>query len=81
MEDTFLPKEKLKNNNPCPECETQMIEKFGKRKDGSTWRGYQCPDRNCKHYKEFIFVPLLEEENKALAEDAFWDEVKNQVPQ
>ena len=58
----------------CPECGAEMVIKTGKKKDGSTWRGQQCPDKNCKHHREYLFLPNLKEIGRANNEDNMQDE-------
>lgn len=66
------------NDDLCPECGTSMVIKTGKRKNGSTWEGQQCPKLKCKHHKEFIFLPNPKETERAMAEDNLQDEANNQ---
>lgn len=63
---------------PCPECKTPMVIKTGKKKNGRTWRGQQCPNKECKHYKEYIFLPDEEVINKANHQDSIDEQAHQQ---
>ncbi len=67
----------IKNENndlTCPACGKEMVIKTGKKKNGRTWRGQQCPNLKCKHHKEYIFLPDAEAITEANAQDDIDDQ-------
>jgi hypothetical protein len=87
-EDDLDSKPMVKNVNPikqvvgedggeCPKCKSPMIIKTGTKKNGRSWRGQQCTNRNCEHYSKFIFLPDQEAIDEANNQDAIDDEAHN----